>query len=33
MSPQGGDPVCWANRVRPECGALVGEGHREGWSA
>ncbi|WP_019877910.1 hypothetical protein [Sporichthya polymorpha] len=22
MSETGGDPVCWLNRVCPECGAL-----------
>ena len=26
----GGDAACWANLVCPECGAMTGEGHREG---
>jgi hypothetical protein len=25
---EGGDPVCWAHLVCPECGAIVSEGHR-----
>jgi uncharacterized protein YeaO (DUF488 family) len=29
----GGDPVCWAHLVCPECGAVVTEGHREGCGA
>jgi hypothetical protein len=24
----GGDPVCWAHLVCPECGAITSEGHR-----
>lgn len=28
----GGDPVCWAHLVCPECGAIVSEGHRDGCS-
>lgn len=26
----GGDPVCWAHLVCPECGTIVSEGHRDG---
>jgi hypothetical protein len=26
----GGDAVCWAHLVCPECGAIVSEGHRAG---
>jgi hypothetical protein len=26
----GGDSVCWAHLVCPECGAIVSEGHRAG---
>ena len=27
---EGGDPVCWAHLVCPECGAITSEGHRAG---
>lgn len=30
---EGGDPVCWAHLVCPECGAIESEGHRAGCSA
>jgi uncharacterized protein len=30
---EGGDPVCWAHLVCPECGAMESEGHRAGCSA
>jgi hypothetical protein len=26
----GGDPVCWAHLVCPDCGAITSEGHRAG---
>ena len=26
---EGGDPACWASLVCAECGAVVGEGHRQ----
>lgn len=29
----GGDPVCWAQFVCAECGAMTTEGHREGCSS
>jgi hypothetical protein len=25
---EGGDPVCWAHLVWPDCGAMMSEGHR-----
>jgi len=27
---EGGDPVCWAHLVCPECGAMISGGHRPG---
>jgi hypothetical protein len=30
---EGGDPVCWAHLVCPECGSIVTEGHRAGCEA
>jgi hypothetical protein len=30
---EGGDAVCWAHLVCPECGAIVTEGHRAGCEA
>ena len=27
---EGGDPVCWAHLVCPDCGAISSEGHRAG---
>lgn len=30
---EGGDAVCWAHLVCPECGAIVTEGHRAGCDA
>ncbi len=29
---EGGDPVCWAHLVCPECGAMESEGHLAGCS-
>lgn len=30
---EGGDPVCWAHLVCPECGAITIERHRAGCTA
>ena len=30
---EGGDPVCWAHLVCPDCGAMESEGHRAGCGA
>ena len=30
---EGGDPVCWAHLVCPDCGAIIAEGHRTGCEA
>jgi hypothetical protein len=27
---EGGEPVCWAHLVCPDCGAMESEGHRPG---
>lgn len=27
---EGGDAVCWAHLVCPECGAITSEAHRDG---
>ena len=27
---EGGDSVCWAHLVCPDCGAITSEGHRAG---
>jgi uncharacterized protein YeaO (DUF488 family) len=32
-SDQGGEAVCWAHLVCPECGAMESEGHRPGCPA
>jgi ribosomal protein S27AE len=28
---QGGDPVCWLNRVCPECGRFAADAEGGGW--
>jgi len=30
---EGGEPVCWAHLVCPDCGAMESEGHRPGCAA